>query len=80
MSGVRTDLATLQAQVEELRALVGSSLPAQSTVRGAGVVSAVHRAPRTATVRGLGATSARATLRLPTSTVAGVGATSALSA
>ncbi len=79
MSGVRTDLATLQAQVEALRVLVGSSLPAQSVVRGAGVVSAAHLAPRTATVRGVGATSARYALAPPTSTVAGVGATSALS-
>jgi hypothetical protein len=80
MSGVRTDLATLQAQVEALRVLVGSSLPAQSVVSGTGVISAAHLAPRTATVRGVGVTSARATLRPPTSTVAGVGATSALNA
>ena len=78
MSGVRTDLATLQAQVDELRALVGSSLPAQSVVRGVGVTSAVHIAPRTATARGVGSTSARGIL-LSTSTVAGVGATAATS-
>jgi hypothetical protein len=79
MSGVRTDLATLQAQVEALRVLVGSSLPAQSVVSGAGAVSAAHLAPRTSTVRGVGVTSARYALAPPTSTVAGAGATSALS-
>ena len=78
MSGVRTDLATLQAQVESLRVLVGSSLPAQSVVRGVGATSAVHIAPRTATARGVGSTSAQGIL-LSTSTVAGVGATGATS-
>jgi hypothetical protein len=79
MSGLRTDLTALQSEVDALRVLIGSSLPAQSVVVGAGTVSAAHIAPRVATATGRGATSARATLSLPTSTVAGVGSTAALS-
>jgi hypothetical protein len=70
------DLERMSADIETMRALLVSSVPARSVVLGVGTTSAVNNPPRTASVTGAGVITAKATLRAP-ATVAGVGTTTA---
>jgi hypothetical protein len=70
------DLERMSADIETLRALLVSSVPARSVVLGIGATTGVNNPPRTASVTGAGAITAKATLRVP-ATVAGVGTTTA---
>ena len=68
-----------EADIEMLRALLVSSVPARSVVAGVGTTAGVNIAPVPATVAGVGVLSAACRIGAG-STVAGVGATTAAGA